>query len=170
MVRVTTEAAAIGQQLRAGARKERGFMAKAKTKTLGSKADVVRPYVERAISDEKLRTEVMRAFSTARELYDDLIHDKDKPIVLASRVATDDDVRDKLRDAIEDLRSAGDRLQGKRERSSHKGSTLLVAGIALGILFNPVTGSETRRFIRDLISGGGHERHADPGSESNGRG
>ena len=42
----------------------------------------------------------------------------DRPITLASRVATDDDIRDKLREAIEDLRSASDRLQGKRERSS----------------------------------------------------
>jgi hypothetical protein len=123
------------------------------------------------MNDEKLRTELLRAFSTARELYSDLVHDKDKPIVLASRVATDDDVRDKLRDAIGDLRSAGDRLQGKRERTSHKGSTLLVAGIALGILFNPVTGSETRRFIRDLISGGdSHESHSGSSGETNGRG
>jgi hypothetical protein len=144
-------------------------MAKGKT-TLTSKADLVRPYVERAMNDEKLRTEVMRAFATAKDLYEDLVHDTDKPMVLASRVATDDDVRDKLREAIEDLRSAGDRLQGKRERSSHKASTLLVAGIALGILFNPVTGSETRRFIRDLISGGGHESHATSGGETNGRG
>ena len=108
--------------------------------TISAKADLVRPYVERAMSDEKLRNEVLRAFATARELYGDLATDRDKPMVVVSRVATDDDVRDKLRDAIEDLRSAGDRLQGKRERSSHRASTLLIAGIALGILFNPVTG------------------------------
>lgn len=143
-------------------------MAKAKT-TLGSKADLVRPYVERAMNDEKLRAEVLRAFATAKDLYADLVSDKDKPMVLASRVATDDDVRDKLREAIEDLRSAGDRLQGRRERSSHRASTLLVAGIALGILFNPVTGSETRRFIRDLISGGGGHEHSSSSSETNGR-
>ena len=137
--------------------------------TLLDKADSMRPYVERAMNDEKLRREVMRAFATARDLYADLSGDRDKPMVLASRVATDDEIRDKLRDAIEDLRSASDRLQGKRDRSSARASTLLVAGIALGILFNPVTGAETRRFIRDLISGGGSggSQH-DPGS-SNGR-
>ena len=32
----------------------------------------------------------------------------------------------------------------------------LVAGIALGILFNPLTGPETRRFIKDAVLGG-HE-------------
>ena len=144
-------------------------MAKAKT-TLGSRADAVRPYVERAMNDEKLRAEILRAAATARALYVDLVSDRDKPMVLASRVATDDDVRDKLRDAIEDLRSASERLQGRRERSSHRASTLIVAGIALGILFNPVTGAETRRFIRDLISGGSEGSSSSSGSESNGRG
>jgi len=144
-------------------------MAKAKT-TLGSKADAVRPYVERAMNDEKLRAEILRAAATARALYVDLLSDRDKPMVVASRVATDDDVRDKLRDAIEDLRSASERLQGRRERSSHRASTLIVAGIALGILFNPVTGAETRRFIRDLISGGSEGSSSSSGSESNGRG
>jgi hypothetical protein len=144
-------------------------MPKAKTnkKSVSAAAEQVRPYVERAMNDEKLRREVLRAFATARELYGDLISDRDRPITLASRVATDDDVRDKLREAIEDLRSAGERLQGRRERSSARASTLLVAGIALGILFNPVTGAETRRFIRELISGGGDDSH-DHGSNGHG--
>ena len=144
-------------------------MAKAKT-TLGSRADAVRPYVERAMNDEKLRAEILRAAATARALYVDLLSDRDKPMVVASRVATDDDVRDKLREAIDDLRRASERLQGRRERSSHRASTLIVAGIALGILFNPVTGAETRRFIRDLISGGSEGSSSSSGSESNGRG
>ena len=138
--------------------------------TISTKADLVRPYVERAMTDERLRNEVLRAFATARELYGDLAGDRDKPMVVVSRVATDDDVRDKLRDAIEDLKSASGRLQGRRERSSHRASTLLVAGIALGILFNPVTGAETRRFIRDLISGGDGHSHSHSPGESNGRG
>jgi hypothetical protein len=131
-------------------------MPKAK-RSLIDTADSVRPYVERAMRDEKVRREVMRAVSTARELYDELVTDRDRPITIASRVATDDDIRDKLREAIEDLRSASERLQGKRERSSVRASTLLIAGITLGILFNPVTGAETRRFIRDLMSSGGDD-------------
>jgi hypothetical protein len=138
-------------------------------KSLTGAADQMKPYVDRAMNDEKLRREVMRAFSTARELYGELIADRDRPITIASRVATDDDVRDKLREAIDDLRSASDRLQGKRERSSARASTLLVAGIALGILFNPVTGAETRRFIKDLISSGGSSEESATGT-SNGRG
>jgi hypothetical protein len=121
------------------------------------------------MNDEKLRRELMRALATARELYGELAADRDRPILIANRVATDDDIRDKLRDAIEDLRRAGDRLQGKRDRSSARASTLLIAGIALGILFNPVTGAETRRFIKDLVSPGAGSDESSGGS-SNGRG
>jgi hypothetical protein len=137
--------------------------------TLLTKADTMRPYVERAMRDDNLRRDVLRAFSVARDLYGELARDRDKPITIASRVATDDEIRNKLRDAIEDLRSAGDRLQGKKERSGIRGSTLLITGIALGILFNPVTGPETRRFIKDMFSGGGHHDHHDHPHGENGR-
>jgi hypothetical protein len=137
-------------------RKEQRLMGRQKD-TLLTKADTMRPYVERAMSDDNLRRDVLRAFAIARDLYSELARDRDKPITIASRVATDDEIRDKLRDAIEDLRSASDRIQGKKERSGIRGSTLLVTGIALGILFNPVTGPETRRFIKDMFSSGDHD-------------
>ncbi len=118
-------------------------------------AENVKPYVERAMTDEKLRQDVMSAFNTARGLYTDLIGGRGA-VTLATRVATDDDVREKLKDAIDDLRSAADRLQGRRERSG-RNATLLIAGIALGLLFNPVTGPETRRWLKDVIGGGSDE-------------
>ena len=125
---------------------------KAKDKVYEARENI-KPYVDRAMSDEKLRDDVMRAFKTARNLYQELMGDKDQPVRLATRVATDDDVRDKLRDAIGDLQSASNRLQGKRERHG-RNTTLLIAGIALGILFNPITGPETRRWLKDVIGGG----------------
>jgi hypothetical protein len=63
------------------------------------------------MNDEKLRGDVLRAFGTAREVYGELAGETNRPIAIASRVATDDEIRDKLRDAIEDLRSVSDRLQ-----------------------------------------------------------
>ena len=118
-------------------------------------ADNVKPYVERAMHDEQLRNDVLHAFSTAKDLYSELVGGRNA-VTLATRVATDEDVRERLKDAVEDLRSAAQRLQGKRERSS-RNATLLVAGIALGILFNPVTGPETRKWLKDAIGGGGSE-------------
>jgi hypothetical protein len=86
---------------------------------------------------------------------------------VASKVATDEDIQKQLRSAIEDLRSAADRIQGKEQ---HKGrnSTLLLAGIALGILFNPMTGPETRRWIKDKIFGEDEEFGYGGSSSGNG--
>ena len=115
-------------------------------------ADSIRPYVERAMSDEKLRADVLHAFKTARKLYGELVGGDTAPVTLATRVATDEDIREKLAVAIDDLRSASDRLQGKKDHSG-RNTTLLIAGIALGILYNPITGAETRRFIREMLTG-----------------
>ena len=52
----------------------------------------VKPYVERAMSDEKLKQDVLSAFATARELYNELIGGR-SPVTVATRVSTDDDVR-----------------------------------------------------------------------------
>jgi gas vesicle protein len=138
-------------------------MAKTKDKVYDA-AGNVRPYVERAMKDEKLRDDVLSAFQTAKELYNELIGGRGA-VTLATRVATDDDIREKLREAVEDLRSASERLQGKKEHTG-RNTTLLVAGIALAILFNPVTGPETRRWLKDMITGGGDEFGGDYSSTS----
>jgi hypothetical protein len=138
-------------------------MAKTKDKVYDA-AGNVKPYVERAMSDDKLRDDVMSAFATAKELYSELVGGRGA-VTLATRVATDEDVREKLKDAIDDLRNAADRLQGKKEHSG-RNTTLLVAGIALGILFNPVTGPETRKWVKDAIGGGGDEFGGDYSSSS----
>jgi hypothetical protein len=125
-------------------------MVKAKDKVYDT-AENVKPYVERALSDEKLKQDVLSAFATAKDLYNELIGSRGA-VAVASRVATDDEIREKLRVAIDDLRSAADRLQGKKEHHG-RNTTLLIAGIALGILFNPVTGPETRRWLKDMLTG-----------------
>jgi gas vesicle protein len=110
-----------------------------------------KPYVQRAIQDEELRDNLRSAFATARDVYDELIGNRGVTGV-ATKVASDKDIQDQLRSAISDLRDAADRVQGNQ---AHKGrnSSLLLAGIALGLLFNPLTGPETRRWLKDKIFG-----------------
>ena len=111
----------------------------------------VKPYVERALKDEDLRDNVMAAFAAAREVYEEIIGGRDMKTTVA-RAATSKDVQENLKTALEELRQAADRLQGKE---SHKGrnTTLLMAGIAIGILMNPVTGPGTRRWLKEKVLG-----------------
>ena len=141
-------------------------MAKTKDKVYDA-AGNVKPYVERAMNDEKLREDVMRAFATAKDLYNELIGGR-SAVTLATLVATDDEIRDKLKDAVNDLRNAADRLQGKKSHGG-RNTTLLVAGIALGILFNPVTGPETRKWVKEMIAGGDDEFGGDYPSSNGGK-
>jgi len=132
-------------------------MARAKD-TFSDAAESIRPFVERAMTDENLRRELMRAFGTARELYGDLVNgDEPPPVTLSSRVATDEEIRAKIGEAIGDLREASELPKAHRDRPSGKASTLVIAGIALAVLFNPVTGAETRKFIREIVSPSGDQ-------------
>jgi hypothetical protein len=119
------------------------------------RASDVKPYVERALKDERVLEDVKSAIATAREIYDQLMGGRAVTSV-AAKVATDKDIQQSLRDAIDDLRDAADRVQGKDSHAA-RNATLLLTGIALGILFNPVTGPGTRRWLQDKIFGEGEE-------------
>ncbi|HEY8192331.1 MAG TPA: hypothetical protein VIF36_00255 [Gaiellaceae bacterium] len=115
----------------------------------------MKPYLARAIQDEEVRENVKSAIAAAREIYDELLGGRSTTAV-ATRVATDKEIQENLKSAIDDLRKAATRVQGKKEHTS-RNATLLMAGIALGILFNPVTGAQTREWITDKLLGGGEE-------------
>jgi len=125
-------------------------MAKAKDRVSDMK-----PYVTRALQDEEVRENVKNAIATARDIYDELLGGR-STTAIATRVATDEDIQENLKSAVDDLRKAANRVQGKKEHSS-RNATLLIAGIALGILFNPVTGPGTRRWLQEKIFGEGEE-------------
>lgn len=125
--------------------------------------ETVRPYVDRALRDEELRDSLREAFAAAREIYGDLTTGNGVGKA-ASKVVSDKDVQENLRKAIDELRHAADRLQGKEEAHRARNRMLLLAGIAAGVLFNPATGPATRRWLLDLI--GGEESGAAPEGES----
>jgi hypothetical protein len=115
------------------------------------KVSEVRPYVERALKDEDLRDNLKSAFEAARDVYAELMGDRGMT-GMATRVATDKEIQDNLKKAIEELREAGDRVRGKEDHSS-RNTMLLLAGITLGVLFNPMTGAKTRSWLKEKVLG-----------------
>jgi hypothetical protein len=124
----------------------------AKTKdTLLEKTGSARPFVERALRDEDLRANVKNAFESAREVYNELMGGRG-PVKVGTRVATDKEIQERLKEAVAELREAADRVQGKKEHGA-RNTLLLLTGVALGVLFNPMFGSQARKWVSDKIFG-----------------
>jgi hypothetical protein len=122
-------------------------MAKTKDRLYDAK-----PYVQRALQDEEVRENVKNAIAAAREIYDELIGAR-RPSAVAARVATDKEIQETVREVIDDLKEAAIRVQGKQREHSTRNAMLLFTGIVLGILFNPVTGPSTRKWLSDRVLG-----------------
>lgn len=119
-----------------------------------------RPYVERAIRDKELRDNVRNAYGSARAVYDELVSRR-KVSDAASRLAGDKSLQDELRNAIDELRSAAGRVQDVKRQVPEPGRAawnglLLLAGIALGLLLNPITGPAVRRLLARKLFGSGN--------------
>ena len=133
-------------------------MAKTRDK-LYDTADTMRPYVDRAIHDEDLRENLKEAFSAARDVYAELLGNRNLTAT-ATRVASDKEIQESLKKAVDELREASRRIQGKEDHSA-RNKMLLLAGITAGILFNPMTGPQTRKWLMEKVTGessnGGYE-------------
>ena len=113
--------------------------------------ETARPYLERIREDEELHDHVKNAYASARKIYEELLAPAGATGI-AMRVARDKDLRDELQKVVEELREAGKHARGEE---SHRGRnfTLLTIGIALGVLFNPMTGPDTRRWLKEKVFG-----------------
>jgi hypothetical protein len=118
-----------------------------------------RPYVERAIRDKELRDNVRNAYTSARAVYDELASRR-RVSDAATRLAGDKDLQDEIRSVIEELRHAADRVKDVRRDTPDTGRAwgglILLAGIALGILLNPITGPFVRRVLGRKLFGSGN--------------
>lgn len=125
-------------------------MAKTKDR-LYDRADTMRPYVDRALHDDDLRDNLKEAFNAARDVYAELLGGRSLTST-ATRVATDKDIQENLKKTVEELRKATDRIQGKEDHGT-RNTMLLLTGITAGILFNPMTGPQTRKWLMEKITG-----------------
>jgi hypothetical protein len=114
-------------------------------------ADTMRPYVDRALHDDALHDNLKEAFSAARDVYAELLGNRNLTAT-AMRAATDKEIQDNLRKAADELRTAASRIQGKKDNSG-RNTMLLLIGIAIGVLFNPMTGPQTREWLMQKITG-----------------
>ena len=129
-------------------------MAKTKDR-LYDTADTMKPYVDRALHDDDLHDNVKEAFKAAREVYAELLGNRNLTST-AMRAATDKEIQDNLKKAVEELRTAASRIQGKEDHGT-RNTMLLLAGITAGILFNPMTGPQTRTWLMEKITGEGSD-------------
>jgi gas vesicle protein len=123
-------------------------------------AATARPYVERALRDKELRDNVRNAYTSARAVYDEL-SSRRKVSDAATQLVADKDIQDELRKAIEELRNAAGRVKDVRRGTPDAGRAawnglLLIAGIALGLLLNPITGPMLRRLLKRKLFGNGN--------------
>jgi len=118
-----------------------------------------RPYVERALRDKELRDNVRNAYTSGRAVYDQLASRR-KVSDAASQLAGDKDIQGELRNALGELRNAAGRVQAVKRQSPEparavRNGLLLLVGIALGLLLNPITGPAVRRLLARKLFGSG---------------
>ena len=128
-------------------------MPKKPTERLEAGVTSLRPYVENALKDEDFREHLREAYKTARGIYGDL--SKEPTLGRSARkLATDKEVQESLRRAIEELGGAADTIQTRgKQKGAARNRKMLLAGVLVGALYNPWTGPQTRKWLLDRIAG-----------------
>ncbi len=111
----------------------------------------VRPHIERLAADKELHAHLKSAYGSGRVIYERVFPAR-RPSAVVRRLSGDPKLQRELARGIEELRAAGGRIQRRR---GHRGrnATLFVGGLGLAVLFNPLSGTATRRWLRARFSG-----------------
>ena len=127
-------------------------MAKTKTSSTLS-TDVLKPYVQRAMTDPELREDLLAAFVAARGIYDQM--SKGRGFKGKAEKVSEKDFQKQLQSLVGDLSVASDKLKGKQKKSRKaRNRIILLTGVTLGVLYNPWTGQATRDWIMEQVAGG----------------
>jgi len=125
-------------------------------------AEALRPYVKRAMDDPELREDLLAAFASARELYEQI--SKGDGVKGKAQRVSDKDFQKDLQRLVSDVTEASERIR-EGDKKSHKARNLvLLTGVTLGLLYNPWTGQATRDWIMERVAGGngdGYEEFGD---------
>jgi hypothetical protein len=113
--------------------------------------DSARPVLKQIAKDEKLRNQLISAVGTARDVYD--TRGGTSARAVAARIAVDPDFVREIQKTGTEIRSATARA--KKAQTSHRtrNVVLIVSGVVVGVLFNPFTGPDTRRWIKEKAFG-----------------
>jgi len=127
-------------------------MAKTKTSSTLS-TDVLKPYVQRAMTDPELREDLLAAFVAARSIYGQM--SKGHGFKGKAEKVSEKDFQKQIQGLVGDLTEASDKLKGKQKKS-HKARNrvILLTGVTLGVLYNPWSGQATRDWIMEQVAGG----------------
>jgi hypothetical protein len=131
---------------------------------LGGGVRALRPQIERLAADKELHAHLKSAYASGRVIYERVFPAR-KPSAAVRRLSGDAELRRELARGLDELRAAGGRIQARRGHRGRNGA-LFVTGLGLAVLFNPLSGTTTRRWLKARISGSGQTPSYQPNGGS----
>lgn len=113
--------------------------------------DAASPIVKELARDEKLRRQLANAFGTTRDLYG--VHGGSSARAVAARIAVDPEFVREVQKTSQEIRKATTRAKKAQNRHRTRNTMLIVSGVVAAVLLNPLTGPDTRRWIREKAFG-----------------
>ena len=129
-------------------RRDKGAQAKAR-----EAAETARPYVQRLIEDDDLRTNLRDAYDAARDAYDRATDSKATP----KSVLEDRKLQKDLKSAAESLREASDALREPQKTSGGHGFAKLLVIAFIGAVLALALSEDLRKAALDRLFGAEEE-------------